>query len=150
VGAGAHGRGGFYRYYVCRTRQAKGPGACRAERVPADDLEKAVSAALVAIYSDYDFIKQAAAEAHAAAANELPRLASELAATEAQLRETTAAIDRYLRAFEAGTMAETVCGPRVAELYERRSELIRCHQELVRREEVSTSSPSWGSDLFTL
>jgi Recombinase zinc beta ribbon domain len=51
---GAHGRSGFNRYYACRTRQAKGPQACRGERVPADDIERAITAALVAIYSDYE------------------------------------------------------------------------------------------------
>jgi len=150
VGAGAHGRSGFYRYYVCRTRQAKGPGACRAEQVPADDLENAVSAALVTIYSDYDFIKQAAADAYAAVANELPRLATELAATEAQLRETTAAIDRYLKAFEAGTMAENVCGPRVAELFEQRSELVRRQQELARQVKASAPSLPTADDLVAV
>ena len=34
IGAGAHGRNGFYRYYLCRTRQAKGARACTAPRVP--------------------------------------------------------------------------------------------------------------------
>jgi len=33
VGAGAHGRGGFYRYYVCRTGQAKGAHACAGPRI---------------------------------------------------------------------------------------------------------------------
>ena len=52
VGAGAHGRNSFYRYYVCRTRQAKGARACTSQRVPADDLEDAIAAALIATYDE--------------------------------------------------------------------------------------------------
>jgi site-specific DNA recombinase len=51
VGAGAHGRSGFYRYYVCRTRQAKGARACSGQRVPADDLEAAVGANLLEAFT---------------------------------------------------------------------------------------------------
>jgi len=52
-----------------------------------------------------------------------PGLEDELASTDAQLRETTASIDRYLRAFEAGSMPEAICAPRLAELSDRRAEL---------------------------
>jgi hypothetical protein len=52
-----------------------------------------------------------------------PRLDEELASTDAQLRDVTASIDRYLHAFEAGTMPEAICAPRLAELSDRRTEL---------------------------
>jgi len=52
-----------------------------------------------------------------------PGLEDELGSHDAQLRETTASIDRYLRAFEAGSMPEAICAPRLAELSDRRAEL---------------------------
>ncbi|MGH9074832.1 MAG: recombinase family protein, partial [Acidimicrobiales bacterium] len=123
VGAGAHGRNGFYRYYVCRTRQAKGPRACPGKRIPADDLEAAVTGSLLQTYGDFAFVEEALGAAYAQVMDERPRLEAELVSAEAQLRETTSAIDRYLRAFEAGTMPDGLCAPRVVELSERREEL---------------------------
>jgi site-specific DNA recombinase len=143
VGAGAHGRNGYYRYYVCRTRQAKGARACTGQRVPADDLEDAVVGALLAIYSNYDLLEKAASDAYAEATSERPRLEVELANTEAQLKETSTAIDRYLRAFEAGTMSDTLCAPRIAELSERRDELIARRDELtIQVRAAATRLPS--------
>jgi site-specific DNA recombinase len=130
VGASAHGRGGFYRYYVCRTRQVKGARGCTGERIPADILEDAITADLLSTYDNYEFIQQAANEAYAEAINERPRLEAELAGTESQLRETSTAIDRYLRAFEAGTMSESLCAPRVAELSDRKNELTARQRQL--------------------
>lgn len=130
VGAGAHGRNTFYRYYVCRTRQAKGARACTAQRVPADDLEDAIAAALIATYDAHDLFESAANDAYAEAANERPRLQAELASAETQLRETSTAIDRYLHAFEAGTMSDTLCAPRIAELSQRRDELTARRNQL--------------------
>ena len=130
VGAGAHGRNGYYRYYVCRTRQAKGARGCTGQRVPADDLEDAVIGALLATYSNYDLLEKAASDAYAEATSERPRLEVELANTEAQLKETSTAIDRYLRAFESGTMSDILCAPRIAELSERRHELTARRDEL--------------------
>ena len=130
VGAGAHGRNSFYRYYVCRTRQAKGARACPAQRVPADDLEDAIAAALVATYDAHDLFESAANDAYAEAANERPRLQAERASADTQLRETTAAIGRYLHAFEAGTMSDTLCAPRIAELSQRRDELTARRNQL--------------------
>ena len=139
VGAGAHGRNGFYRYYVCRTRQAKGARACAGPRIPADDLEDAIAIALVDTYDDHGFFERAAHDAYTEVANELPRLNAELAGTEAQLRDTTTAIDRYLRAFEAGTMSDTLCAPRIAELSGRRDELAARRNQLSLQ--VQASAP---------
>ncbi len=139
IGAGARGRNGYYRYYVCRTRQAKGARGCAAQRIPADDLEDAVIGALLATYSNYDLLEKAASDAYAEATSELPRLEAELVSTETQLKETSTAIDRYLRAFEAGTMSDTLCAPRIAELSERRNELAARRNELVVQ--VRTSAP---------
>jgi site-specific DNA recombinase len=60
IGAGAHGRTGYYRYYVCRTRQAKGTHGCHGPRIPADLLQTAILDALLASYSDTDLLLDAA------------------------------------------------------------------------------------------
>jgi site-specific DNA recombinase len=138
VGTGAHGRIGFYRYYVCRTRQKTGGRGCSSQRLPADDLEGAITESLVSTYCDYDLLAQAARDAFAIARDEQPRLEAELARTESQLRETSAAIDRYLRAFEAGTMPDTLCAPRMVELSERRTELTARRNELSIQIRAST------------
>ena len=131
VGAGAHGRNGYYRYYLCRTRQTKGANACQGQRLPADDLEQAVLAALLDTYNDLDLFEQAITTAQAAADQDTPRLEQELASTQAQLHDTTAAIDRYLRAFETGTMPDTACAPRVQQLSNRQQELINYQDQLL-------------------
>ena len=57
------------------------------------------------------------------AETERPRIEAELASAEHQLRETTAAIDRYLQAFETGANAAETCGERIDHLSARRAEL---------------------------
>ena len=47
-----------------------------------------------------------------------------------KLGETRAAMDRYFRAFEAGTMPEDTCGPRIATLNEQAKMLERRASEL--------------------
>jgi len=150
VGAGAHGRNTFYRYYVCRTRQAKGARACPGQRVPADDLEDAIAAALIATYDTHDLFEQAANDAYAEAANEHPRLEAELASTDTQLRETRTAIDRYLHAFEAGTMSDTLCAPRIAELSQRRDELTARRNQLAVQVKATPPQLPTAAQLHTV
>ncbi|MHB8669907.1 MAG: recombinase family protein [Acidimicrobiales bacterium] len=133
VGAGAHGRGGYYRYYVCRTRQAKGTHGCHGPRIVADQLETAVLDALVATYAATDLLLEAAQQALDAVMDERPHVEAEIASLDTQLHETNAAISRYLRAFEAGTMSDTLCAPRIAELSQRRDELDAHRAHLARR-----------------
>jgi len=129
IGVGAHGRGGFYRYYICRTAHAKGAPACPGPRIPAPTLEDAITTALIDTYDNSQLFEQAASDAYAHITAALPRLTTELAGTDTQLRDTTKAIDRYLRAFEAGTMSDQLCAPRIAELSAQRDELTaRRHQ----------------------
>jgi site-specific DNA recombinase len=63
VGISANGRLGRYRYYACRSRQAKGKRACPAERVRADGLETAVIDAVLDTYANFDLFEHTIAEA---------------------------------------------------------------------------------------
>jgi len=130
IGVGAHGRGGFYRYYICRTAHAKGAPACPGPRIPAPTLEDAITTALIDTYDNSQLFEQAASDAYAHITAALPRLTTELAGTDTQLRDTTKAIDRYLRAFEAGTMSDQLCAPRIAELSAQRDELTATRHQL--------------------
>ncbi len=134
TGTGAYGRNGtHYRYYSCTNRQARGPLACSSKTVPADDLEDAIIAAVLEQHEDLDVFEEAVATALSATRDETPRLEADLASTNQQLQEATVAIDRYLRAFEAGSMSDTVCGRRVAELSTQRDELFVHREQLAQQ-----------------
>ena len=63
---------------------------------------------------------------------------TELAGIAGQIRATEAAIDRYLTAFENGTLDETVCGHRIRDLTTKLDQLTRRRTEL---SEVLDSQP---------
>ncbi len=140
IGQRAHGRRGPYPYYVCRSRATKGARACTGSRIPAKELEKRVIDSLLTTYDDLDLFEEAIGNAVTAIDDRQPQFVEELTSTEAQLRDTTAAIDRYLHAFETGGMPETVCAPRLDELAERRQELLDHRDDLAARVNGSTVS----------
>lgn len=123
VGTAAHGNLYRYRYYTCFSRQRYGTKTCPAERLPADKLESAVLAALLETYSRSDLITQALVAAAERSGAVLARHSAELKAVESELSRTEEAIERYLLAFEAGTMPESQCGSRIAKLDAKASEL---------------------------
>jgi site-specific DNA recombinase len=133
IGAGAQGKNRYYRYYVCRTHQTKGRHGCRSQRVPAEPLETAIIDALVNTYANLDEFQQALETARTQLDDDRPRLEAELAATDTQIRDTTATLDRYLRAFETGSMPDHICAPRVEDLAAQRDDLTR------RRHEIATA-----------
>ena len=98
---------------------------------------------LLDAFACFDLFEYAAREAYAEAANERPRLEAEHASAETQLRETVVALDRYLHAFEAGTMPAAVCAPRVTELSARRDELTAHRDRLAAQ--LRTSTPQLPS-----
>jgi len=106
VGTAAHGRTNSYRYYTCWSRVRYGTGAgCDIHRFNADTIETAITTALLAFYTDQgDLIAKAVAEFQAQHAADSSRLRDELAAVTRELKDTSAAIDRYLIAFEKGTL----------------------------------------------
>ncbi len=129
-GAGTKGRNGFYRYYACRNRQTKGTYGCQSTRIPAEDLEAAVIDDLIRTLSRSDLFEQAITAAIAEVMDSRPFLESELASTEAQLRDTETGLNHYLRAFETGEMPAAICSPRVTELTQRRDELAAHRKKL--------------------
>lgn len=116
LGNAANGNKYRYRYYTCYSRLRYGKKTCAADRLPADQLEEAVVEALLATYERSDLMDEAirgVAERHDQMKEQH---VAERTAVRSELASAEASIERYLRAFEAGTMPESVCGPRLSDL----------------------------------
>jgi site-specific DNA recombinase len=129
-GTSARGNRYTYRYYTCFTRQRYGTPACAAERLPADQVEQGVIDSMLATLARTDLIDAALGDAHDEAAAERVTHTAELGAVETEIAKTEAAIDRYLTAFENGSMPETTCAPRVDALSRKTAELRSRRDEL--------------------
>jgi site-specific DNA recombinase len=116
VGTAAHGKAGVYRYYTCFARQRHGTARCDQERIPADPLEDAIVAEVLTALGDGQTFTEAARRAQKVWEAAHPGRQAELAGAADALAERRAAIDRYLRAFEAGRLPEATCAYRLAEL----------------------------------
>jgi site-specific DNA recombinase len=116
VGTAAHGNGGTYRYYTCFSRQRHGTARCDQQRLPAGPLEEAIVAEVLAALDDGSIFQEAARRTQQAWHAQHPGRQAELAGVRATLAERRAAIDRYLRAFEARRLPEATCAGRLAEL----------------------------------
>ena len=123
VGGIANGNRYRYRYYTCFSRARYGKETCAAERLPADALDAAVLNALLATYADRDLFDRALASARDAVSKGRGCHEQELAAVIQELRASEQAIDRYLLAFEAGTLTDKQCSRRLESLSVRTAEL---------------------------
>lgn len=104
IGTAAHGRNNRYRYYMCWTRGRYGAQhGCDLYRFNADELERAIGDALLNFYTDQrDLITQGIGEFVTAFSNSTSTHHDELATIKKELKANSAAIDRYLSAFERG------------------------------------------------
>ncbi len=150
VGVAAAGRGHRYRYYSCFTRQRYGKEACDGERIRADVLEAAVLDALLTFYADPDLIARAVALKDNQLAETLRHHRDEIDATTAELKKTEAAIERYILAFEAGTISDDMFGPRVRDLGERARTLKTRRDELEEAADLAAMDPPAQTDIDTL
>jgi site-specific DNA recombinase len=131
VGSAAHGRGGRYRYYTCYTRHRYGKArGCDAERIPADALEEQLLALIVRKLGDTGFLERAVERASELADGERPRRISELQTLERTLGERERIRERYLLAFEHGTLSDLDCGTRLRALSEEITQLDARRREL--------------------
>ncbi len=131
VGTAATGNRYRYKYYTCFSRQRYGEETCPAERLPAEELDDAVLDALLATYERSDVFEEAVAGARNRAMAIHDQQEAELAKIEAELRKTEEAVERYLLAFEAGTLPEAQCGERVRTLTAKAADLRVRREELV-------------------
>ena len=116
LGTAAKGNKYRYRYYTCFTRHRYGTEYCSADRLPADQLERAVLTSLVDTLTRSDLIEQGLANTTSEVDDQRATYTAELAALERDITKNEDAIDRYLTAFENGTMDEETCSPRVQKL----------------------------------
>ncbi|MGH8994418.1 MAG: recombinase family protein, partial [Acidimicrobiales bacterium] len=144
VGVSAHGKRHRYRYYACWTTQRYGKDACSAERLRADALEEAVLAALVDLYGDPEFITRALAANQQTSIQSARQQQDEIAATEMELAKTDAAVERYMHAFEAGTLTADIFADRVRDLGDKAKAL------RVRRAELGQSAAQATAPLPTI
>jgi site-specific DNA recombinase len=149
VGTSAHGHGGAYRYYTCFSRQRHGTARCDQERLPAAPLEEAVLAEALAALDDGSLFQEAAQLAEQAWHAQHPGRQAELAGARAALGERRAAIDRYLRAFEAGQLPESACAGRLNEL-DQEVQALEVRTAALEAECETTPVLSTGDDLVAV
>ncbi|HWC82121.1 MAG TPA: recombinase family protein [Pseudonocardiaceae bacterium] len=152
IGTAATGRSRTYRYYTCFTRARYGTQECSAPRLPADDVDTAVLAALRAFYADHtDLIARAFADAREAYAAAHSGRIAERDAIATELTRTNAAMDRYFSAFENGTMDETTAGPRLEKLGTKAKQLRQRHAELSEQvaDEPTMPTPAELDEIIT-
>lgn len=134
LGNAAYGRhGGRFRYYTCYTRVRYGATHCNGDRLPADDIEHAIQQALLQAFDRVDVIDDAVAAITGRDADQRSQLQGELAAVRGEITSTEQSIDRYLLAFEKGTMPEKQCGPRIEALAAKTVELQDREAELTEQ-----------------
>ena len=150
VGTSANGRSGRYTYYTCFTRARYGTKRCANDRLPAEQLEQAVTRRLWKVLEDHDLINRAISQAYERLSQRDDEQQSELDATQRKLAETRTTMDRYFRAFEAGTMPEDTCAPRIASLNEETKALERRANELATLEDDKPPERTDAVELDTL
>ncbi len=138
------------RYYACFTRQRYGKDACDTERIRADVLEAAVLDAICDLYAHPDLIARAVAAKTEHVASTARRQRDEIDAADAELKKTEATIERYILAFEAGTISDEMFGPRVRDLGERARNLRAHRYDLEQTAHVAAMEPPAQADLDTL
>ena len=135
VGASATGRNRTYHYYLCFSRQRYGKKACASKRLSARELEEKVMESIIKTYEDSGLIEAGVQEARKRAEELRPQLKEELSAVEGEIKRVNDTVDRYLAAFEKGTMPEALCGKRLDELSDRSRELRLRKEELLEAAE---------------
>ena len=131
-----------YRYYTCFTRQRYGTKYCDAEHLPAEELDAAILDALLRVYERTDLFDKAVSAARRRARAERDNHDQELAVIDAGITKAEDAIERYLSAFEAGTLSEAQCGKRLEGLAAKVRDLRQRREELVVAvQQASASAP---------
>jgi site-specific DNA recombinase len=142
LGTRAHGKTRIYRYYSCYRRTRYDTTACGGRRIDADAIEHAITAALAGFYRhQHDLIADAIAAARDSHAADQHGRHGELAATEHELARTGAAINRYLAAFENGTLDPEDLASRLAQLKARTRQLTTRRDELASQLDTALVVP---------
>jgi site-specific DNA recombinase len=142
LGTRAHGKTRIYRYYSCYRRTRYDSTACGGQRVDADAIEDAVISALAGFYRhQHHLIADAVTKAQEQHAADHDSRRGELAATDRELARTSAAIDRYLAAFENGTLDPEDLADRIARLKGTSRQLAARRDELASELDAEPAIP---------
>ena len=142
LGNSAKGNKYRYRYYTCYSRLRYGKTTCSADRLPADQLEEAVVEALLSTYERSDLVDEAIRGMARRHDQMKEQHIAERTVVRGELASAEGSIERYLRAFEAGTMPESVCGPRLTDLASTVTQLRHRESELTELCESPQEGPS--------
>ncbi len=131
IGTRATGRSRTYRYYTCFDRARYDADKCDFTRLDADSVDAAVLEALGKFYrTRHDLISQAihAQQRHHHDTSSDTR--AELATITTELAKAQQATDRYLNAFENGTLAPELLAGRLSELRTKTTQLATRRDQL--------------------
>jgi site-specific DNA recombinase len=143
IGTRATGRNKTYRYYTCYNLARYDTTKCNFPRLDADDIDTTIITALGGFYRNHhtlihDVITDAQRQHHAAHTDRH----TELANIQTELTKTNQAIDRYLTAFERGTLDETLVADRLTQLRDKTKQLRIRHDELTLTLDTPPTAPS--------
>ncbi|MFN2535953.1 MAG: recombinase family protein, partial [Pseudonocardiaceae bacterium] len=142
IGTRATGRTRTYRYYTCFTLARYDASKCNFTRLNADAVDTAVLDALASFYrTQHELIADAITTAQAQHQAAHTDRHAELAAVEADLTKTGQTIDRYLAAFERGTMDENLVADRLSQLRTKTTQLRAHRDELTRTLDDKPTTP---------
>ena len=141
IGTSAKGRSRRYHYYTCSTRYRYGTRTCDADRLPKDALEEAVLEQMIDVYRDSGLIEDALEHLGASEGEERDSVEARVAALRQEQAGAKRSMDRYLAAFEAGTMKPATCQERLDNLQARLDMLIAEEQSLLVQEEPDAPTP---------
>jgi len=132
-GGGGYKNGEHVPYYVCSKRFNQ--HECEQDYVRAELLETAVTEDIKMMFRDEQFMARIWEEANRRLGEEKPDVDKEIKELEARLVKTRARIERYLDAFEKGTMKPELCNEKLEDLNARIKELEAEKRELEARRE---------------
>ncbi|MGY2029442.1 recombinase family protein [Nocardia gipuzkoensis] len=142
IGTRAHGKTKVYRYYTCHNRNRYDATKCDGYRLNADSVETAVLNALAGFYRDHHtLIADAVAEARRLHHAGHDAHQAELAAIKTKITDIDAKTDRYLTAFENGTIDEQLIGDRLNQLRTNSQQLSHRRDELTATLDTAPTGP---------
>ena len=113
-GVSANSRGQHFAYYACQKRSET--KECDLPYIRANEIEEQLLADVQMVFRDEALLEEIWQAAKVQLAESAPDFDDEIKYVNEERVRNQAALDRYLHAFEAGTMSPADCSQRVAEL----------------------------------
>jgi len=114
VGVSAHGRNRTYQYYACPGKFKY--GECRLENLPRKKVDNIVFSQIKKIFANETLVKNILKRTNIKRAEKIPKKEVELHTVKVQISKKQSIIQRYLSAFESGTLDAVSCNERVKKI----------------------------------